>query len=134
MAPPAAAASQQCAFLGHRSYSKKAFHTWISSSKISYRPTTNTAPCQFGIIKVRLSAEVSELVGGERHPGSVNGGEIEESSTLGSRPPSCEHKCGGCVPCLAIQVPTAMDRIELHYSNYEPEGWKCKCGSTFFNP
>nr|CAD1843149.1 unnamed protein product [Ananas comosus var. bracteatus] len=109
MAPPAAA-SQQCAFLGHRSYSQlqTLLHASLESSK--------------------------ELVGGERHPGSVNGGEIEESSTLGSRPPSCEHKCGGCVPCLAIQVPTAMDRIELHYSNYEPEGWKCKCGSTFFNP
>ncbi|KAK4395107.1 Coatomer subunit zeta-1 [Sesamum angolense] len=24
----------------------------------------------------------------------------------GSRPPSCEHKCYGCMPCEAIQVPT----------------------------
>ncbi|KAF6157197.1 hypothetical protein GIB67_041658 [Kingdonia uniflora] len=55
-------------------------------------------------------------------------------STLGSRPPNCEHKCGGCHPCEAIQVPTTTDQLGLQYTNYEPEGWKCKCGVTFFNP
>ncbi|KAI3929684.1 hypothetical protein MKX01_025852 [Papaver californicum] len=55
-------------------------------------------------------------------------------STLGSRPSSCEHKCGGCVPCEAEQVPTTTDRVGIQYANYEPEGWKCKCGTTFFNP
>ncbi|KAI3902893.1 hypothetical protein MKX01_040120 [Papaver californicum] len=61
-------------------------------------------------------------------------GEYKMLSTLGSRPPSCEHKCGGCVPCEAIQVPTTTDRVGIQYANYEPEGWKCKCGTTFFNP
>ncbi|KAJ9167971.1 hypothetical protein P3X46_019557 [Hevea brasiliensis] len=55
-------------------------------------------------------------------------------SRLGSRPPSCEHKCEGCIPCSAIQIPATNDRKRLEYANYEPEGWKCKCGSTFFNP
>ncbi|MCL7037980.1 hypothetical protein MKW94_014740 [Papaver nudicaule] len=61
-------------------------------------------------------------------------GSYKMLSTLGSRPPSCEHKCGGCVPCEAIQVPTTTDRVGIQYANYEPEGWKCKCGTTFFNP
>ncbi|KAK9275822.1 hypothetical protein L1049_023093 [Liquidambar formosana] len=52
---------------------------------------------------------------------------------LGSRPPSCEHKCGGCVPCYAIQIPTT-DHLGVQYANYEPEGWKCKCGTHFFDP
>ncbi|KAJ0785148.1 putative EPIDERMAL PATTERNING FACTOR-like protein [Helianthus annuus] len=49
---------------------------------------------------------------------------------IGSRPPSCEHKCFGCSPCQPTQVPT----ISLHYTNYEPEGWKCKCGPSFYSP
>ncbi|KAJ0971341.1 hypothetical protein J5N97_019300 [Dioscorea zingiberensis] len=49
----------------------------------------------------------------------------------GSRPPSCVHKCGACVPCLAIQVPTITSQ---QFPNYEPEGWKCQCGSSVFNP
>ncbi|KAL7238115.1 hypothetical protein ACSBR2_004249 [Camellia fascicularis] len=53
---------------------------------------------------------------------------------LGSSPPKCEHKCRGCKPCNAIQVPTTTDHLGLHYANYEPEGWKCKCGTSFFNP
>ncbi|KAL4563812.1 hypothetical protein LXL04_027858 [Taraxacum kok-saghyz] len=56
----------------------------------------------------------------------------EELSRLGSRPPICEHKCRGCTPCSPIQVPTA--HLAPQYANYEPEGWKCKCGSIFFNP
>ncbi|KAI3495724.1 hypothetical protein L1887_38070 [Cichorium endivia] len=58
--------------------------------------------------------------------------EQEELSRLGSRPPRCEHKCRGCTPCCPIQVPTA--HVGPQYANYEPEGWKCKCGSIFFNP
>ncbi|ERN15336.1 EPIDERMAL PATTERNING FACTOR-like protein 6 [Amborella trichopoda] len=53
---------------------------------------------------------------------------------LGSRPPRCDNKCGGCRPCEAIQVPTTTDHLHLHYANYEPEGWKCKCGASFYNP
>ncbi|XP_058206597.1 EPIDERMAL PATTERNING FACTOR-like protein 3 [Rhododendron vialii] len=54
--------------------------------------------------------------------------------TLGSRPPNCDHKCGVCRPCDAIQVPATTDRVRVQYANYEPEGWKCKCGIYFFNP
>ncbi|KAJ0977468.1 hypothetical protein J5N97_012942 [Dioscorea zingiberensis] len=66
---------------------------------------------------------------GERNGG---GGEVEG---LGSRPPRCHYKCGSCSPCVAIQVPTTNGHWSTpEYANYEPEGWKCKCGSSFFNP
>ncbi|KAL4560057.1 hypothetical protein LXL04_032205 [Taraxacum kok-saghyz] len=52
---------------------------------------------------------------------------------IGSRPPSCEHKCYGCSPCEATQVPTTS-HVGIQYTNYEPEGWKCKCGPTFYSP
>ncbi|CAK9144143.1 unnamed protein product [Ilex paraguariensis] len=55
-------------------------------------------------------------------------------SRLGSRPPNCEHQCGGCRPCIAIQVPTNNEVFGVKYANYEPEGWKCKCGTSFFSP
>ena len=53
---------------------------------------------------------------------------------LGSRPPNCHRKCGRCTPCIATQNPATSDKLGIQYTNYEPEGWKCKCGSTFFNP
>ncbi|KAG1335386.1 putative EPIDERMAL PATTERNING FACTOR-like protein 1, partial [Cocos nucifera] len=59
---------------------------------------------------------------------------LEGPSPLGSRPPNCDHKCGGCEPCAAIQVPTTRDHFRTQFTNYEPEGWKCKCGSSLFNP
>ncbi|KAJ4851638.1 hypothetical protein Tsubulata_028730 [Turnera subulata] len=58
-------------------------------------------------------------------------------SKLGSSPPSCDHKCYGCTPCEAIQVPTTSkrnSRLGINYANYEPEGWKCKCGPSFYSP
>ncbi|XP_020221033.2 EPIDERMAL PATTERNING FACTOR-like protein 3 [Cajanus cajan] len=55
-------------------------------------------------------------------------------SRLGSTPPRCEHKCGGCIPCDPIQIPTNNDLLGAQYANYEPEGWKCKCGNSYFNP
>ncbi|GAV84922.1 hypothetical protein CFOL_v3_28364 [Cephalotus follicularis] len=57
-------------------------------------------------------------------------------SKIGSSPPSCEHKCYGCMPCEAIQVPTTSkhSQLGLQYANYEPEGWKCKCGPSFYSP
>ncbi|KAG0499289.1 hypothetical protein HPP92_003980 [Vanilla planifolia] len=64
-------------------------------------------------------------------------GDDEKWEKLGSRPPSCENRCGGCNPCGAVQVPTTAgrgDRLRAEYANYEPEGWKCKCGALFFNP
>lgn len=56
---------------------------------------------------------------------------------IGSSPPSCEHKCYGCKPCEAIQVPSKSRRrshLGLEYANYEPESWKCKCGPSFYSP
>ncbi|GMQ06089.1 hypothetical protein CsSME_00050807 [Camellia sinensis var. sinensis] len=55
-------------------------------------------------------------------------------SALGSRPPNCERKCGGCKPCNAIQVPKTTGHLGVQYANYEPEGWKCKCGTSFSYP
>ncbi|KAH7519227.1 EPIDERMAL PATTERNING FACTOR-like protein 3 [Ziziphus jujuba] len=60
--------------------------------------------------------------------------EYRRQSRLGSKPPNCENKCQGCVPCFPVQIPTTTDHIGVQNSNYEPEGWKCKCGSSFFNP
>ncbi|GLU22399.1 hypothetical protein SLE2022_384790 [Rubroshorea leprosula] len=54
-------------------------------------------------------------------------------SRIGSSAPSCERKCYGCTPCEAIQVPTTS-HVGLQYANYEPEGWKCKCGPSFYSP
>ncbi|XP_031275873.1 polygalacturonase-like isoform X3 [Pistacia vera] len=62
----------------------------------------------------------------------------EAYSKIGSTPPSCVHKCYGCIPCEAIQVPTTSKHKKSHYgiqyANYEPEGWKCKCGPSFYSP
>lgn len=55
---------------------------------------------------------------------------------IGSSPPNCEHKCNGCIPCEATQVPakTKRSHVGLQYANYEPESWKCKCGPSFYSP
>ncbi|KAI9070918.1 hypothetical protein K1719_047119 [Acacia pycnantha] len=55
---------------------------------------------------------------------------------VGSSPPRCEHKCYGCTPCEAIQVPSINRRshLAIQYANYEPESWKCKCGPSFYSP
>ncbi|OIT38301.1 epidermal patterning factor-like protein 3 [Nicotiana attenuata] len=66
--------------------------------------------------------------------GDKNENAIETLRRLGSRPPNCEHRCGRCKPCIAIQVPTKADHLEVQYANYEPEGWKCKCGTSLFDP
>ncbi|KAL1538169.1 EPIDERMAL PATTERNING FACTOR-like protein 6 [Salvia divinorum] len=60
-------------------------------------------------------------------------GKYKKVKKIGSKPPSCEHKCYGCMPCEAIQVPTTT-HFGVLYTNYEPEGWKCKCGPTFYSP
>ncbi|XVF74383.1 hypothetical protein PTKIN_Ptkin13bG0106100 [Pterospermum kingtungense] len=64
-------------------------------------------------------------------------GEGESKLGIGSSPPSCEHKCYGCIPCEAIQVPSTKSKrshVGLQYANYEPESWKCKCGPSFYSP
>ncbi|KAL9169696.1 hypothetical protein ABFS82_04G095500 [Erythranthe guttata] len=80
--------------------------------------TTHQTSLQGMIMKKRVELVVRE------------GGAKREMQRAGSSPPSCEHKCYGCMPCEAIQVPTTT----LQYTNYEPEGWKCKCGPTFYTP
>ncbi|TKY48276.1 EPIDERMAL PATTERNING FACTOR protein 3 [Spatholobus suberectus] len=58
-------------------------------------------------------------------------------SKIGSSPPSCEHKCYGCTPCEAVQVPSTSSRrshLGVQYANYEPESWKCKCGPSLYSP
>ncbi|XP_030525486.1 EPIDERMAL PATTERNING FACTOR-like protein 3 isoform X1 [Rhodamnia argentea] len=58
-------------------------------------------------------------------------------SKIGSSPPRCEHKCYGCTPCEATQVPATHDghaHVRVQYTNYEPEGWKCKCGPALYTP
>ncbi|KAJ1439869.1 Epidermal patterning factor protein [Sesbania bispinosa] len=59
---------------------------------------------------------------------------FSELTRLGSTPPRCEHKCGDCIPCYPIQIPTNKDLLGVQYANYEPEGWKCKCANSYFNP
>ncbi|CAN6542025.1 unnamed protein product [Malus baccata var. baccata] len=73
---------------------------------------------------------------------------------VGSRPPRCERRCSSCSRCEAIQVPAtpqanakpgsknpskvvsgiAYARGDENSSNYKPMSWKCKCGSSIFNP
>ncbi|PON46820.1 EPIDERMAL PATTERNING FACTOR-like protein [Parasponia andersonii] len=60
--------------------------------------------------------------------------EYRSLGRLGSTPPNCAHKCEGCQPCYPVQIPATTDRVEVQIANYEPEGWKCKCGASFFNP
>ena len=51
---------------------------------------------------------------------------------MGSKPPRCEGRCKSCGHCEAIQVPiysTSVSNID-----YKPITWKCKCGSSLFNP
>ncbi|XP_028774406.1 EPIDERMAL PATTERNING FACTOR-like protein 3 [Neltuma alba] len=58
-------------------------------------------------------------------------------SKIGSTPPICEHKCNGCTPCEAIQVPSTSrqhNHVGIQYANYEPESWKCKCGPSTYSP
>ncbi|CAH9122741.1 unnamed protein product [Cuscuta epithymum] len=65
----------------------------------------------------------------------------EGGRRIGSFAPRCDHKCYGCMPCEAIQVPAtnggggggAAAGVQ-QYTNYEPEGWKCKCGPALYSP
>ncbi|KAK2371256.1 EPIDERMAL PATTERNING FACTOR protein [Trifolium repens] len=82
---------------------------------------------------------VKESIKSEKMKEVVYDKDIEISSNeIGSSPPSCEHKCYGCNPCEAIQVPSTTSNKKsdfgLLYANYEPESWKCKCGPSFYSP
>ncbi|XP_059636169.1 EPIDERMAL PATTERNING FACTOR-like protein 6 [Cornus florida] len=111
---------------------------WVSAASRLFTPYDNSVHHQDkGQILLSPQPQVVFVSkqGGERME-RVNRDEeaYKMLSALGSRPPNCEHKCGNCVPCNAIQVPTTTDHVGVHYANYEPEGWKCKCGTAFFNP
>ncbi|KAL6838710.1 hypothetical protein ACP4OV_031424 [Aristida adscensionis] len=71
-------------------------------------------------------------------PMGGGGGERQELGRLGSRPPCCERKCGGCAPCRAVQVLAGAGaegaRRRPQCANYEPVGWKCRCGAAVFDP
>ncbi|XP_058075601.1 EPIDERMAL PATTERNING FACTOR-like protein 6 [Magnolia sinica] len=100
-------------------------------------PSTLVSPGHGALLASEQGWKSTKQVDGKKMEGRVARVEEEAKkvmSKLGSRPPSCDHKCGECNPCEAIQVPTTTDHVTLHYANYEPEGWKCKCGSSFFNP
>ncbi|XP_026447252.1 EPIDERMAL PATTERNING FACTOR-like protein 2 [Papaver somniferum] len=81
-----------------------------------------------------LPARVESTRGSEKEVVVASEEACDGLSTVGSRPPSCVHRCEGCNPCAAIQVPTRTDQLNLQYANYEPEDWKCKCGNAFFDP
>ncbi|KAF8034144.1 hypothetical protein BT93_C0422 [Corymbia citriodora subsp. variegata] len=78
-------------------------------------------------LNIKQGASVKEA-------GEIGGEKCSGMSRLGSRPPNCKRKCRGCEPCEAIQIPATNDRASVQYANYEPEGWKCKCGSSFYDP
>ncbi|XP_010062649.1 EPIDERMAL PATTERNING FACTOR-like protein 2 [Eucalyptus grandis] len=80
-----------------------------------------------------LSERAQEIRSCEQEEGRNQMG----GSKIGSRPPRCEHKCYGCTPCEPTQVPATHNghaHVRVQYTNYEPEGWKCKCGPSLYNP
>lgn len=76
-----------------------------------------------------------EKVAGKRSTEPAGG--LAAAIKIGSSPPSCENKCFGCTPCEPAQVPatsSGRSRLRVQYTNYVPEGWKCKCGPSFYSP
>ncbi|KAG0627728.1 hypothetical protein M758_2G223700 [Ceratodon purpureus] len=56
---------------------------------------------------------------------------------VGSAPPSCQGKCGSCVPCTPIHVSIGSSPVHagsVTQQEYYPEVWRCKCGNKFFMP
>ncbi|XVF25158.1 hypothetical protein REPUB_Repub13aG0189400 [Reevesia pubescens] len=106
-----------------------------------HQPGQSPQPLQASMGPSSSSKEIS-LQGFKSKEGMVatineeENAEEESKLGIGSSPPSCEHKCYGCIPCEAIQVPTTSKRshVSLEYANYEPESWKCKCGPSFYSP
>ncbi|XWS20125.1 hypothetical protein CRYUN_Cryun31cG0073700 [Craigia yunnanensis] len=107
-----------------------------------HQPVTGQSPqsLQVSLVPSSSSKEISlQSFNSKEGPAAINKeayAEVESKLGIGSSPPSCEHKCYGCIPCEAIQVPTASKRshVGLQYANYEPESWKCKCGPSFYSP
>ncbi|MBA0779305.1 hypothetical protein Gotri_003571 [Gossypium trilobum] len=106
------------------------------------QPGQNPESLQVPLGPSSSSKEVSsQSYKSKQGKGNINGETYVEAETsrlgTGSGRPSCEHKCYGCTPCEAIQVPTTPgnhSHVSLQSANYEPESWKCKCGPTFYIP
>ncbi|KAG0570840.1 hypothetical protein M758_6G183800 [Ceratodon purpureus] len=73
---------------------------------------------------------------------SIFRGNIEPANTiyghrllLGSAPPSCQGKCGSCVPCFPIHVSLGGPHAgSITEQEYYPEAWRCKCDNRTFMP
>ncbi|CAO2161416.1 unnamed protein product [Urochloa humidicola] len=102
----------------------------------------------FFVLLLNLAAAPALSKGDRREPVHVGEGsptpsqpaheQEEQLSRLpGSRPPCCERKCGECTPCTPVQVRAGAAEGRLRRpdcANYEPVGWKCKCGAAVFDP
>ncbi|KAM3699445.1 hypothetical protein ACB098_05G024900 [Castanea mollissima] len=114
--------------------------SWASATSRPFPPNDSLGAPQPGPDQGSESSNVS--LDKEEGLKSMKGEEnmskeaMYKTSNIGSAPPSCEHKCYGCIPCEAIQVPTTFrhSHVGIQYANYEPEGWKCKCGPFFYSP
>lgn len=72
----------------------------------------------------------------------------EMKKSLGSRPPTCLHKCYNCRPCTATLVISHDDKKVRSTSaasskpdhdleddeSYYLQTWKCRCGNKIFEP
>ncbi|XP_073390446.1 uncharacterized protein [Physcomitrium patens] len=56
------------------------------------------------------------------------------SLLVGSSPPTCQGKCGSCIPCNPIHVSISSPHGALTQQEYYPEVWRCKCGNRLFMP
>ncbi|KAK8566795.1 hypothetical protein V6N13_002480 [Hibiscus sabdariffa] len=112
-------------------------HSSVICSRLLWIQTTTTSLATHDVVPQQQAFSGVNL---DSKQGGRNGGGREETygsgmvGRLGSRPPNCQRKCGGCKPCVATQIPATTDKLGVQYTNYKPEGWKCKCGSTFFSP
>ncbi|GAB2222257.1 hypothetical protein Drorol1_Dr00013464 [Drosera rotundifolia] len=105
--------------------------TWVSATSRNLAPNHHHHGLQ-----TQETGSIPDSLRVEFTPRQNTKGEegYKEEKKIGSRPPSCENKCYGCSPCDAIQVPTISVHYSVQYANYFPEGWKCKCGHSFYTP
>eukprot|EP00250_Pteridium_aquilinum_P009661 c18838_g1_i1 orf=331-894(-) len=135
-------------------YSSKIGAAGLHDHPFSQKPPDFLSPTSIRIIRHTSTMQQEKRVllpGGDAQKVDSRGDESTDEAMkkvrtlrkrIGSRPPMCQDKCESCFPCEAVKmVPTptisssAMQNIaHLDYSNYDPEGWKCKCGTRIFNP
>ncbi|KAK1358480.1 Epidermal patterning factor-like protein [Heracleum sosnowskyi] len=94
--------------------------------------TTTSSPPPLPQLEAAGSSRTEQKPEAETRTNKSDQG-VGAQEVIGSRPPRCEHRCNGCSPCEATQVPT-NHHIGIQFTNYVPEGWKCKCGPSFFSP